>query len=97
MSTITTIGPMSETTTAITLDIAEELVVILSRSAVGPMATLIVMRIRTANTIAAMIRIVVRRAVRVFERMENKTQRVPLFELVRMVFGSVFVGSVSFS
>ena len=48
-------------------------------------------------TIATMFRIVVRRAVRVFERMENKTQRVPLVELVRLVFCSVFVESVSFS
>ena len=44
-----------------------------------------------------MIRIVVCRAVRVFERMANKTLRVLLIKLVRMVFGSVSVGSVSFS
>ena len=44
-----------------------------------------------------MIRIVVRRAVRVFGRMTNETQRVPLVELVSTVFGSVFVGSVSYS
>ena len=43
-----------------------------------------------------MIRIVGCRAVRVLERMANKTPRVLLIELVRMVFGSVSVGSVSF-
>ena len=97
MSTMTTIGPMSETITAMILEIAGELVVTPPRSVVGPMVTSIATRIRTVVTIATMIRIVVRRAVRVFGPMANKTQRVPLVELARMVFGSVFVGSVSFS
>ena len=48
-------------------------------------------------TIAMMIRIVDCRAVRVFEAYANKTPRVLLIALVRMVFGSVSVGSVSFS
>ena len=61
------------------------------------MVTLIVMRIRITSTIATMNSIVVRRAVRVFDRMANKTQSVPLVKLIRMVFGSVFVGSASFS
>ena len=52
-------------------------------------------KIRTVITIATMIRIVVCRAIRVFERMANKTERVLIVELVHMVFGSVFV--VSFS
>ena len=84
---MTTIGPMSEAITAMILDIAGGLVVTPRRSVVGPMVT----------SIATVIRIVVRRAVRVFERMANKPQSVPLVELVRMVYCRVFVGSVSFS